>query len=89
MEAGFQLKGSALNKKEPDPAITSPCDPRTETETVTWKNRILLLNGSITRAGNQNKSEHEKRRIVSLYESIVTVQKAKIGICQHYWAFLP
>jgi hypothetical protein len=33
MAAGFQLNGSALNKKEPDSAITSRCDPRTETKT--------------------------------------------------------
>jgi len=44
MAAGFQLNGSALNKKEPDSAIASRCDPRTETKTVIWKNQILLLN---------------------------------------------
>jgi len=87
MAAGFRRNGSALNTKEPDSAITTQCDPRTETETVTWENRILLLNGSIIRAGK--KYEHGKRRIVPLQESIVTVGKAKIGICQHYWAFLP
>jgi hypothetical protein len=61
MAAGFKRNGSALNTKEPDSAITSRCDPRTETETVTWKNRILLLNGSIIIAENQNKFEQEKK----------------------------
>jgi len=61
MAAGFQLNGSALNKKEPDSAITSRCDHRTETKTVTRKNRTLLLNGSIITAENQNKSEQEKK----------------------------
>ena len=61
MTAGFKRNGSALNTKEPDSAIISRCCPRTGTETVTWKNWTLLLNGSIIIAENQNKFEHEKK----------------------------